>query len=76
MMAHWREVLPIRMYEVQYEELVADQERISREMVDYIGLDWDDRCLAFHQTRRAVQTASNWQVRQPIYKSARKRWKN
>ena len=75
-MSHWREVLPIRMYEVQYEELVEDQERISRELVDYIGLDWDDRCLAFHETKRAVRTASNWQVRQPIYKTARNRWKN
>ena len=75
-MSHWREVLPIRMYEVQYEALVEDQERISRELVDTIGLDWDDRCLAFHETKRAVRTASNWQVRQPIYKSARKRWKN
>jgi len=75
-MSHWRAVLPIRMYEVQYEELVEDQERISRELVDYIGLDWDDRCLAFHETERAVRTASNWQVRQPIYKTARNRWKN
>jgi hypothetical protein len=75
-MAHWRKVLPIQMYEVQYEELVADQERISRELIDYIGLEWDDRCLDFHQTKRAVRTASNWQVRQPIYKTARKRWKN
>jgi DNA polymerase III delta subunit len=39
-------------------------------------LDWDERCLAFHQTKRAVRTASNWQVRQPMYKTARKRWKN
>jgi tetratricopeptide (TPR) repeat protein len=75
-MSHWREVLPTRMYEVQYEELIEDQERISRELVDYIGLDWDERCLAFHETKRAVRTASNWQVRQPIYKTARKRWKN
>jgi hypothetical protein len=75
-MAHWRKVLPTRMYEVQYEELIEDPERISRELVDYIGLEWDDRCLAFHQTKRAVRTASNWQVRQPIYKRARKRWKN
>lgn len=75
-MSHWREVLPIRMYEVQYEELINDQERISRELLDYIGLDWDDRCLAFYETKRAVRTASNWQVRQPIYKSAQKRWKN
>jgi hypothetical protein len=75
-MSYWRDVLPIRMYEVQYETLVDDQERISRELIDYIGLEWDDRCLAFHETRRAVRTASNWQVRQPIYKTARKRWKN
>lgn len=75
-MAHWRQVLPIQMFEVQYEELVEDQERISRGLIDYIGLDWDDRCLTFHETKRAVRTASNWQVRQPIYKTARKRWKN
>ncbi|GMQ95684.1 MAG: hypothetical protein BMS9Abin14_134 [Gammaproteobacteria bacterium] len=75
-MSHWREVLPIQMYEVRYEELIEDQERISRELIDTIGLDWDDRCLAFHQNKRAVRTASNWQVRQPMYKTARKRWKN
>jgi hypothetical protein len=75
-MSHWREVLPIRFYEVQYEELVEDQERISRELIDYLGLEWDESCLEFHQTKRAVRTASNWQVRQPIYKTARRRWKN
>ena len=75
-MSHWREVLPTRIFDVQYEELVEDPERISRALVDYIGLDWDERCLAFHQTERAVRTASNWQVRQPIYKTARKRWRN
>jgi hypothetical protein len=75
-MSHWRDVLPIQMYEVRYEEMVEDHERISRELIDHVGLDWDDRCLAFHETRRAVRTASNWQVRQPIYKTARKRWKH
>jgi len=75
-MAHWREVLPIQIYEVHYAELVNDQERISRGLVDYLGLEWDARCLAFHETKRSVRTASNWQVRQPIYKSAQKRWKN
>lgn len=75
-MSYWKNVLPIPIYEVRYEELVEDQERISRELIDHIGLEWDDRCLAFHETQRAVRTASNWQVRQPIYKSARKRWKN
>jgi len=76
MMSYWRETLPTGMFEVQYEELIEDQEGISRALIDYVGLDWDDRCLTFHQTERAVRTASNWQVRQPIYKTARKRWKN
>ena len=75
-MSHWQKVLPTPMYEVTYEELVEDQERISRELIEYVDLPWDDRCLDFHETRRAVRTASNWQVRQPIYRSARKRWKN
>jgi tetratricopeptide (TPR) repeat protein len=76
MMSYWRDVLPTPMFEVQYEELIDDQEGISRALIDYIGLDWDESCLMFHQTERAVRTASNWQVRQPIYKTARKRWKN
>ncbi len=75
-MAHWREVLPIPMHEIQYEALVEEQERISRELIDYIGLEWDERCLDFHRSDRPVSTASNWQVRQPIYRGARKRWKH
>ncbi|MDX1433916.1 MAG: tetratricopeptide repeat protein [Gammaproteobacteria bacterium] len=74
LMAHWREVLPTRMHEVRYEELVDDQERVSRELIDYLGLDWDPRCLAFHETERAVRTASNWQVRQPMYRGSKRRW--
>jgi tetratricopeptide (TPR) repeat protein len=75
-MAYWREVLPMDVYEVQYEDLVDDQESISRELVAYCGLDWDARCLRFHETRRSVRTASNWQVRQPLYTGAKRRWKN
>jgi Flp pilus assembly protein TadD len=75
LMNHWREVRPLRMYEVVYEELVENQEAISRDLLKFIGLDWDDKCLAFHQTERAVQTASKFQVRQPIYKTSMKRWK-
>jgi hypothetical protein len=74
-MAHWRAVLPIRMYEVQYEELVARQEAISREMIAYCGLEWDDSCLQFYKNPRVVHTASRMQVRQPVYKSSLERWK-
>jgi hypothetical protein len=74
-MAHWREVLPVSFYEVQYEELVGDQERISRELIDFCGLEWDDACLRFNEQKRNVKTASVWQVRQPIYKKSVKKWK-
>ncbi len=75
LMAHWRRVLPLPMLEVDYEEMVADQERRSRDLIDFLGLDWDDACLQFHKTDRAVQTASLWQVRQPIYTSSVERWR-
>jgi hypothetical protein len=71
LMAHWRQVLPAgAMLEVQYEELVADFEPQARRIVEYCGLAWDKRCLAFHETQRLVRTASATQVRQPIYRSA------
>jgi tetratricopeptide (TPR) repeat protein len=76
LMAHWRQVLPEgAMLEIQYEELVADLETHARRLVAYCGLDWNDACLAFHETRRAVRTASAAQVRRPVYKSAVGRWR-
>jgi tetratricopeptide (TPR) repeat protein len=75
LMAHWRRALPLRMHEVVYEEMVADPGRVSRDLVAFCGLPWDDRCLAFHQNPRPVQTLSKLQVRQPIYTHAVARWK-
>jgi tetratricopeptide (TPR) repeat protein len=75
-MAHWREVLPVPVLEVCYEELVAEPERVSREIIAFCGLAWDDACLRSHETRRTVRTASNLQVRQPIYRGAVGYWKN
>jgi tetratricopeptide (TPR) repeat protein len=76
-MAHWRAVLPPGfVLDVPYEGLVADQETWSRKMLDFIGLEWDARCLEFHSTTRQVATASAWQVRQKVYKSSVARWRN
>jgi len=76
LMAHWRRVLPKgRMLEVRYEDVVADLDGQARRIIEYCGLPWDDRCLAFHETDRPVRTASATQVRQPIYNSAVGRWK-
>ncbi len=76
LMAHWRQVLPITFHDVRLEDLVENQESVSRGIIDYLGLEWDDACLSFHENRRTVRTASHWQVRQPIFKTARRRWKN
>jgi tetratricopeptide (TPR) repeat protein len=76
LMDHWRKVLPVPMLEVDYEDLVADQEGMTRRIIAHCGLDWDDRCLAFYKTERPVGTASARQVRQPMYKTAVKRWRN
>lgn len=76
-MAHWRAVLPPGfVLEVPYEELVADQEKWSRKMLDFIGLEWNSQVLEFQTTKRQVVTASAWQVRQKIYSSSVARWRN
>ena len=75
LMDHWRAVLPAPMLEVNYEALVADQNAESRRLVEFLGLEWDDSCLDFHKTERAVVTASFAQVRQPIYRSSVGQWR-
>jgi tetratricopeptide (TPR) repeat protein len=74
---HWRAVLPATAFlEVPYEDLVADQERWTRRMLEFIDLHWDPRCLEFHRSERVVITASKWQVRQSINAGSVGRWRN
>ena len=76
LMAHWRKVLPGRIMDIAYEDLVNDQEEQSRRLLEFCGLDWENGCLNFYETKRTVKTASASQVRMPIYKSSVKRWKH
>ena len=76
LMAHWRAVLPRPFFEVQYEALVRDPEPACRRLLEHCGLEWDPRCLDFHRHRRVVATASNWQVRQPLYRRSAGRWRH
>jgi hypothetical protein len=76
LMDHWRAVLPVEVFEVSYEETVADLEGVARRLVAWCGLEWQDGCLAFHKTARPVRTASVGQVRQPIYTRSVARWKH
>ena len=75
LMAHWKDVLRIPILEVKYEDLVDKQESVSRSMVEFCGLDWDERCLRFHESKRVVTTLSYDQVRRPMYKKSVARWK-
>jgi len=74
---HWRAVLPAgTLLDVSYEDLVDDPERWTRTMLEFIGMPWDPRCLEFHESGRSVMTASKWQVRQKISRTAVARWRN
>ena len=75
LMKHWNKMLPGFVYDIEYENLVMDQEEQTRKLLAYCGLPWDDACLAFHKTKRRVTTASSVQVRQPIYKDSVELWK-
>jgi tetratricopeptide (TPR) repeat protein len=76
LMDHWHSVLPQGvMMEVRYEDLVADLDGLARAIVDHCGLPWEDACLAFHETRRPVRTASSVQVRNPVYRTSVGRWR-
>ena len=76
LMDYWRSVLPAgAMLEVQYETLVADLEGQARRMIEYCGLEWDERCLRFYETERSVRTASFAQVHKPLYGNSIGRWR-
>lgn len=76
LMDHWRRVLPPGvMIDVQYEDLVADFDGQARRLLAHCGLEWQDSCVAFHETRRPVRTASVAQVRRPLYSDSVGRWR-
>jgi tetratricopeptide (TPR) repeat protein len=75
-MAHWRNVLPPdRFLDVDYEQLVVDREAVIRRLIAFCGLEWDDACLHPDHNRRAVNTASLWQARQPVFATSVERWR-
>jgi hypothetical protein len=76
LMQHWRNILPAgTMYELDYENLINDQEGETRKLLDYCGLPWSDQCLSFQKAKNVVRTASVTQVRQPVYNSSLAAWK-
>ena len=75
-MDHWHEVLPGKVLDVQYEEVVADLEGQVSRVLKYCDLEWEESCLRFHETGRSVKSASSEQVRLPLYSSSVNSWRH
>ena len=75
LMNHWKKVLPIDIIEIDYEELIGNFENNVRILLDSLSLPWDDSCLEFYKSEGVVQTASKWQVREPINDASVSKWK-
>jgi len=76
LMSFWHEELPGKIYDLNYERLTLNQEEETRLLIEACGLDWEDSCMSFHKTKRAVLTASHLQVRQKIYTGSSDAWRN
>ena len=75
LMGHWNDLFPDRIFTLNYEKLTENQESETRRLLEYCGLEFEQACLDFHQSDRAVQTASAMQVRQKIYQGSSEAWK-
>lgn len=76
LMDHWDRVLPGKVLRVEYEDMVSDTETQIRRLLDHCGLDFEEQCLRFYETKRAIRTPSAEQVRQPIYTSGTDQWRH
>ncbi|MAT82634.1 MAG: hypothetical protein CMJ29_13440 [Phycisphaerae bacterium] len=76
LMDHWKSVLNLQWMDVQYEEMIRDQEKMTRDIVEFCGLPWDDRCLRSHESGRTVMTLSYDQVNKPMYTTSIDRYRN
>ena len=76
MMDYWKEHLDIPVFVNVYEEFVTDQERHTRSIMSFLGLEFDEACLRFYENKEHVNTRSSMQVQRPIYQSSKQRWKN
>lgn len=76
LMDHWDDVLPGAILRVQHEDVLDDLEGQVRRMLNYLGLPFEEACIEFHKTKRAVRTASSEQVRQPITKASVDLWRH
>ncbi|MGS2720481.1 tetratricopeptide repeat-containing sulfotransferase family protein [Paraglaciecola aestuariivivens] len=73
---HWQTLFSQNIYTVNYDELISQPKEQIEQLLSFIGLDWSDSCLNFHQLNNQVKTASVWQVRKPLYSTSSGRWRH
>ena len=76
LMGHWKALYGDDIFDLDYDALVREPRETISALLDFCGLEWDERCLAFHQAAAPVKTASVWQVRRPLYTGSSGRWRN
>ena len=76
LMAFWHARYPGQLHDIQYENLVFNQENETRNLISYLGLEWQDQCLEFHKNSRPIKTASSMQVREKLYTGSSEKWRN
>ena len=74
LMEFWLKTLHLPILDVNYEDVVGEVEASSRNIVEFLEFEWDDRVLDFHSHKGKITTASKWQVREPIYNRSVGRW--
>ena len=74
-MGFWINALSNRIYNLNYELLTVNQENETRQLIEYLSLDWDENCLSPQNNKRSVATASNVQVRKKVYQGSSEQWK-
>jgi LPS sulfotransferase NodH len=73
-MSHWKTVLPVQIFDIEYERLVVDFDGVVRDMLRFIGVDWHHNIAAFQGTKRIVDNSNSWSVRQPLYDTSVGKW--
>lgn len=74
LMQHWFKVLPEKIFILDYKKLVTDQEATTRDLLNFLGLEWQQGCIDFHKNTRVVHTVSNAQIRKPLFNSSINAW--
>ena len=75
LMVFWTNTLSKRIYNLDYEQLTVNQESETRQLIDYLDLDWDEKCLSPQNNKRHIATASNVQARKKVYRDSSRQWK-